>query len=70
MLGLLLEGAQRLHQEQATRRRWQVAGEMLLATRAEERRVLQARKRGMAHVVGQERNGAPVVTAPDEGGSQ
>jgi Conjugal transfer protein TraD len=26
VLGLLLEGAQRLHQEQATRQRWQVAG--------------------------------------------
>jgi Conjugal transfer protein TraD len=49
--GLLLEGAQRLPQEQATRQRWQVVGEMLLATRTEERRVLQVRKRGVAHVV-------------------
>lgn len=37
VLGLLLEGAQRLHQVQATRQRWQVAGDALLATRSEER---------------------------------
>jgi hypothetical protein len=46
VLGLLLEGAQRLQQGPATRERWQAAGEALLATRTEERRVLQARKRG------------------------
>ena len=69
MLGILLDGAQRLQQEPTTRQCCQVAGETLLAIRAEERRLLQVRKRGMAHMAGQERNSTPVVQAPDEGES-
>jgi hypothetical protein len=67
VLSLLLEGAQRLHQDFATRQRWQVAGETLLVARAEERRMLQARKRGIAYVVEEERNDAPGIQASDEG---
>jgi hypothetical protein len=55
VLGLLLEGAQRLQKEQATC--------------AEERRLLQAREQGLAHVAGQERHGTTVVHASDEGES-
>jgi hypothetical protein len=68
VLGLLLEGAQRLQQEQATQQRWQETGEALLATHAEGRRVLQARKREVAHVMGQERNGVPITQTSDEMG--
>jgi hypothetical protein len=62
VLGLLLDGAQRVHSQDEVREQWKVRGDEVLAQRAAQRQEANRKKRGQKHV--------PAVAGPDHGDPQ